>query len=273
MVTAARTTEPQQAPRDTLDRRDFPRVAIDMPTELELQGMGRLPSVSCDLSVGGICVSTRSRFVLDSLRSVTLELPQRRLSLPAEGRWQREVGGDQSFFTGIEFVGLAREVVYELWDVVHETGKRLTTFLSTNSELQSFPLSELMEVAHATRYRSIPCGGLIYRQEERRSGDDSIFIILEGTVVLETRTKRGRRVELCRLGSGCLFGGAPLVTGTAHRESAIGCSDVGLLDISRGAFEKMKRQRASLAMRLSAAVVESHASRLHDSLLRLAEIG
>jgi CRP-like cAMP-binding protein len=183
------------------------------------------------------------------------------------------MGGDQSFITGIEFIDLTREVVYELWDVVHETSKRLTTFLSTNSELQTFPLSELMEVAHATRYRSIPCGGLIYRQEERSSGDDSIFIILEGTVVLETRSKRGRRVELCRLGSGCLFGGTPLVTGTSHRESAIACCDVGLLDISRGAFEKMKRQRASFAMRLSSAIVENHASRLHDSLLKMVEAG
>lgn len=269
----ARGTEQHEAPRESLDRRDFPRVAIDMATELELQGMGRLPSVSCDLSVGGICVSTRSRFVLDGVRSVTLQFPHKTLTLPGVGRWQRETGGDQSILSGIEFIDLTREIAYELWDVVHETGKRLTTFLSTNSELQTFPLSELMEVAHATRYRSIPCGGLIYRQEELSSGEDSIFIILEGTVVLETRTKRGRRVELCRLGSGCLFGGTPLVTGTSHRESAIACCDVGLLDISKGAFEKMKHQRASFAMRLSSAIVESHASRLHDSLLKMVETG
>ncbi len=272
-MSIARRTASQETPRESFDRRDFPRVAIDVPTELELQGMGRIPSVSCDLSVGGICVSTRSRFVLDSLRSVALTLPQRTLTLKAEGRWQRETGGDQTFLTGAEFVEQTRQVVYELWDVIHETGKRLTTFLSTSSDLQVFPLSELMEVAHVTRYRSIPSGGQIYRQAERSAGEDSIFIILEGAVVLETRSKRGRRVELCRLGAGCLFGGTPLLTGTSHRESAVACCDVGLLEISSGAFEKMKRQRASLAMRMSSVVVENHASHLHDSLLNMAETG
>ena len=83
-MTIAPKPEEQERSEASFDRRDFPRVAIDIPTELELQGMGRLPSVSCDLSVGGICVSTRSRFVLDSLRSVTLQLP--RQDADAEGR-------------------------------------------------------------------------------------------------------------------------------------------------------------------------------------------
>lgn len=270
-MTIASKPEEQESLRSPFDRRDFPRVAIDIPTELELQGMGQLSSVSRDLSVGGICVSTQSRFVLDSVRSVTLQLPHKMLTLNGEGRWQREIDGDQTILTGLEFTELTRPILYDLWDLVHETAKHITTFLSTSSDLQAFPLSELMEIAHATRYRSIPSGGQIYRQEKPSTGDDSIFIILEGTVVLEIRSKRGRRVELCRLGPGHLFGGTPLVTNTSHRESAIACCDVGLLDISRRVFEEMKRQRAGLALRLSSAVVENHASRLHDSLLNMAE--
>jgi hypothetical protein len=271
VVSIAPKTAQQAAPRDSLDRRALPRVAVDIPTELELQGMGRLPSVSCDLSVGGICVSTRSRFSLDSLLRVTLQLPGKTLTLRARGRSQSEADGDQTFLTGVEFIEPPRRAVYELWDVVHETAKQLTTFLSTSSDLQALPLGDLMEIAHMTRYRSIPSGGRIYRQEERSFGGDSIFIILEGSVVLETCSRGGRRFELCRLGAGRLFGGTPLVTGTPHREDAIAAHDAGLLDISSEVFEKMKRQRPDLALLLSSAIVENHASRMHASLLHMAE--
>ena len=63
----------------------------------------------------------------------------------------------------------------------------------------------------------------------------------------------------------------PMLTDLPPGETALALTDVGLLEISRGSFETLRRCSPPLAFRLSSTVMACHAKRLPAALLRVAD--
>jgi hypothetical protein len=247
-------------------------VALALPAEIHLAGArGTLCGRTRDLSVGGVCIATAARFASGDVRRVVLAAPSGRLELGAEGCWQAEAPGDEVFLTGVRFRDVAGEALEELWDLVHAQAKSLTIWLSGQKDFAGLSLNEVMELAHVTRHREFRAGRAIYRQDADVPGEDSIFVVRRGEVVLEMRTARERRLVRERCGPGCVLGGVGLVAGTAPAETAIAERDASLLEISRGAFGNLQLASPSLAFRLAAIVVRSYLRGVQGTLARLAD--
>lgn len=255
-----------------LGRRALPRIGISLPVRLHLAGLsGPLGARTRDLGVGGVCVATPSRFAVRDLRNVAIGLPKGACELPAEGRWQIEVSGEDAFLTGIRFLEIPGEILDQLWDVVHERAKRLTHWLSQQPELAALSLSDALDLAHLTRLRDVGAGAYVYRQGVQPSGGDSIFVVASGEVVLERRTERQRRFVLGSARTGQVFGGTGLLANVAPGETAVVERDASLLEVSKGAFENLKHASPELAFRIASLVARSHLLRLESALARLGD--
>lgn len=258
-----------RSPRGGIEVRQNPRVGTDFPVDVHAGGLsGRLPGRARDLGIGGMCVATASPFEFKSIHRVTLNLPQRRLEVDAEGRWQRSTPGDQVVLTGIAFVSPPEALVETLWDQVLEGAKQLGRFLHARSDLSALDIEEAMGLAQVTRYRDVSRGQTIHREDHIDAGEESIFLVAEGEVVLEARVRGARNVTFERLGPGRLFGGTPLLTGLPPSETAIAASDCRLLEIDRSAFEYLCSAKPWLAQRVSQAVSRAQMRRAREVLLR-----
>jgi CRP-like cAMP-binding protein len=247
-----------------------PRIGADFPLELYSgEYPGPLLGRTRDLGVGGACVATASPFAFKSLQRVVLSLPERRLELLVEGRWQRDLVADDLVLTGIGFLDPPEDVVESLWELVLEGSKELARFLYTRSDLADFALEETMGLAQVTRFREISAGRCIYRQDRSEPGEDSIFVISDGTVGLQVRVRDARDATLDRLGPGRIFGGLPLVAEIENAESAVAETNVRLLEIDRQAFAYLLAAKPWLALRLAQAVVRAQAHRVRELLHRI----
>lgn len=252
------------------DSRRSGRVGADLPVQLHgTDFRGTLPARARDLSVGGLCIATHSAFALKSVRRVTLGLPSGPLTLQAEGRWQRDAPSDGVMLSGVEFVEPSPEAVAALKSLVFEIGQSLAQFLSTESELRGLGLEEILGLAHITRLRDVTAGATIYRQDTAHPGEDSIFVVGRGSVIVQVRARNVSEVMLARLGAGQVFGGMPLVGGISHSDSAVADTDARILEIDQDAFSYLKTARPSLAEGLAFAVTHAYRRRLMDALVRV----
>ena len=121
-----------------------------------------------------------------------------------------------------------------------------------------------MGLAQVSRFRKVPYGQTLYRQGTMKKGEDSIYVILEGTVVLQARVRDAIETEIARLSSGDLFGGLPLLASVAHCESAVANSDVQLLEIDRQAYIHIRATKPWLGQRLGNALLRVTAERFHS---------
>ncbi len=252
------------------DSRGAARVGADLPVQLHgTDFRGTLPARSRDLSAGGICIATPSAFVLKSVRRVTLDLPSGPLTLQAEGRWQRDELSEGVVLSGLEFVEPPPDAVEALNRLIFETGRSLAQFLSTESELRGLGLEEILGLAHITRFRDVTAGATIYRQDTAHPGEDSIFVVARGSVIVQVRARGVSEVMLARLGPGQIFGGMPLVGGISHADSAVADTDVRIIEINQDSFRYLKTARPSLAEGLAFAVTHAYRRRLMDALARV----
>jgi len=252
---------------DPLELRQAARVGADHPVQIHCSGLaGSLAGRTRDLSVGGLCVATPSPFDVKSLHRVTLQLPDRHLTLRCEGRWQRDEPADDLVLTGLEFEDLSSDERDALWSLVLQTGRELASFLHERAELHELGLEEAMGLAQVTRYRDIPAGHSLYRQDQRREGEESLFLLLQGEVVLTVRVRDARDVEIARLRPGDLFGGLPLLADCPNAESATAATSSRLLEIDDSAFRYVRLAKPWLGYRLGSALLRVNARRLRDVL-------
>jgi CRP-like cAMP-binding protein len=268
-----------------LGRRALPRVGMCFPVRLHLAGLPcPLDARTRDLGVGGACIATSSRFALADLRRVTLMPPTGAIELLAEGRWQTEVSGDDAFLTGLRFLEIPGETRDELWDLAHEQAKSLTRWLSQQPAFAELDLRDTLDLVHVTRLRDVKAGGRLYRQStqpraggllrrpcSQAYGEDSIFVLARGEVVLETRTPLEQTLVLARARAGEVLGGIALAANMLPGETAIVEQDASLLEISRGAFENLKQASPALAFQIASIATRSHLLRLESVLSRLGE--
>jgi len=214
-------------------------------------------------------VATDSPFAYKSLQRVRLSLPDGPLEVEAQGRWQKALQGDQVVMTGVEFVSPSDAVVDRLWDLVLDGGKQLSKFLYAGSDLRPLGVDGAMGLAQITRIRSLPPGCTLYRQDEDPAHRCSIFVVEQGSVVLQMRTRGVREVPIERLGPGKVFGGLPLLAGVPPTESAVTECDVRVLEFDDRAYAYLARAKPWLAQQLAQVVTTSYVRRLQSVLERV----
>jgi hypothetical protein len=256
---------------DPLELRQAARVGTDLAVQIfSRDWAGPLPGRTRDLSVSGACIATPSPFALKSLTSIVIQLPDRPLALACEGRWQREEPADDLVLTGLSFCELTGDQLDVLWSTVLDQGKDLARFLFDRTPLRELGLEEAMTLAQVTRYRDIPAGHSIYRQNTRNAGEDSVFLLMHGAVVLTVRVRNARELELARLRPGAVFGGLPLLADEEHAESAAAATDVRLLEIDASAFRYIRVAKPWMGYRLGMALVRVCMQRARE-ILRLVQ--
>lgn len=248
---------------DPLEHRSQSRVGTQFPVRIFSRDfVGALAGHTRDLSVDGTCISTPSPFAIQSIHRIELLLPGGPLTIDAEGCWQREEPADSVILTGLSFQNLSGEAQETIWKLVIEAGTELARFLNSCSDLEGLGLEEAMGLAQLTRYREIPAGRTVYREDTRHQGQDSVFFLIQGRVVLQTRMRNAREIDFCHLEAGQLFGGFPLVADLAHTESAIAETRLSLLEIDASAYRYIRATRPWLAQHLAASVLRSSAIHL-----------
>ncbi|MDG2334819.1 MAG: cyclic nucleotide-binding domain-containing protein [Myxococcota bacterium] len=260
-----------EAAAAVLESRSAPRVGTDFPIELNGAAFkSPLPARARDISTGGICFATASQVALESLRSVTLNLPDGRVRFKVEGKWQTNEGFDESVLTGAVFVGLGPSESQTLWDVVEKSGREIGSFLYESLREQGASLDDAMNIARTTRIRVVPRGRFIYQRHQAPVGcDDSIFIIRRGSAEMLVPTRRGREIRLGKLSPGAVLGGAGSVAGMLPLESVQTNEETSLLEISRSAFSYLRVAKPLLANWLGQVVMANHLRRLDEVITRL----
>ncbi|MGH8582772.1 MAG: cyclic nucleotide-binding and patatin-like phospholipase domain-containing protein [Gammaproteobacteria bacterium] len=92
-----------------------------------------------------------------------------------------------------------------------------------------------------------------------RQGDpgDSLYVVLEGRLLVTQRTDRGTEVQLERIGPGNSVGEIAFLTGEQRSASVYAETDATVLGLSRESFERFCLSSPDLVTRLSQIVVKS----------------
>lgn len=260
-------TRQASAPRppgpDPLGLRVAPRVAIDAAVEVHAAGQpGTLPAQLRDLSIGGACIATSSRIDPTRITRVVINFPAGPMTFDARGQWQRDDPNQEQVYTGIAFDLLDSTMEDRLWHMVLDHGRNLAHFLHRHSALGELGVEEAISLSQSSRRREISAGSAIYRQGQETAGEDSIFILMEGSVTLEVRVRGVRNVPYARLGPGDLFGGHPLIARLPNPDSAICETDCAFLEIDAESFRYLRMSKPWTALQLASAVLRVSARRL-----------
>lgn len=255
---------------DPLELRAAPRVAVDLPTQLFGTGFrGSLPARTRDLGLTGACIATAYPFALKSVQRIVIDLPRGSLALGAEGVWQRDSAADDVTFTGVRFEEPEGADLDQLWDLVFTSGRSLARFFHECTELRELGIEEAFGLAQVSRYREIPAGRYIFRQDTRNPGEDSLFIVMSGSVALQVRVRGAIETEIERLGVGELFGGTPLLADVDHAESAVATVDTRLLEVDAAGFRHLRLTKPWLGYRLGQALIRLSSQRLQRVAARI----
>ncbi len=251
------------------ESRSDPRVGCELPVEFWGDGMsGSLRATSRDLSVGGVCILTRSPLDYRSIGNLRIHLPSGPLSVRAAGRWQHWDRTAGVILTGVAFQGLDERSQDLLWDHVLEAGKQLARFLLRHSHLRDIGIDGASALAHASRLALYGPGEMIYREGAVQDSPRSIFVVQEGEVVLRLRVRGAIDTDFASLKPGEVFGGLPMFADVGHHETALARTRVRLIEIDERAYPHLLRSRPGVAQQLANTVTLAHAARMRASFQR-----
>ncbi len=249
------------------ESRSDPRVGTEMPVDVfSDQFSGPLRATSRDVSVGGVCISTRSPIAYLSIRQVALHLPSGVLKLRAVGRWQQWRRASGEVLTGIAFQDLTAVTQDLLWDHVLDVGKELARFLFRHSDIRDIGIDGAMGLAQASRLQVFAPGEVVYRQGEAQEIPSSIYVLREGSVVLRARVRSAIERDFAVVKPGEFFGGLPMLANVEHHETAIARTATRLIELDERAYSYLLRSRPWVAQKLAFAVTRAYALRLRDTL-------
>jgi CRP-like cAMP-binding protein len=261
--------EPRQRNGDAEDRTPFemrssPRVACSLPIEMELEEhasplIGRLR----DIGTGGVCVQTDMPFPMNAMRALTLHVPGMPLRIDGEACWQRESALERAIFTGVRFVRPSYEQRDRVRKFVEESAQELSHFLQNRSELHELGLDEALDLALSSRLREARAGTFIARQDSATASNESLFVVLRGSVTLAAAASREHELTVQRITTGGVFGGVPLVANVPAPFSVLVETDVQLLELDRDAYSFLERAKPFVARRLAQAIVAGLVSQIH----------
>lgn len=260
---------PQEAlSRLSRERRDDPRVAIDLDAELMSNGFDfPLPVAVRDLSAGGACIVSASPIALGDISGLRITTDGRRMSFSAEALWQEK--RQEALYTGLRFMNPQREDQRALIDQIFDTTRNIVDFLLFESTLSGMGRGDALHMAGASRLRKIDAGTWLYRQDRPTADSESIFLVTDGSIRIRTRLQ-GRERDLADLKRGDIFGGISALAGVSPPESATTEMPTTLLELDVRAISFLLEQRPWLVHRLSQAIVGGYIGRTRLLLEKVA---
>ena len=114
--------------------------------------------------------------------------------------------------------------------------------------LNGLTQEQVREVAQHLQPERFSAGQSIYRQG---MPGDSLYLIEEGQVSVQSRDPQGQSQVWAKLGSGEAFGETSMLTGEPHEADVIALTDVSAWALTRSDFEALVLQYPSLALNLS----------------------
>jgi hypothetical protein len=251
------------------ERRSDPRIAADLRVEILSQGFnGALPARTRDLSIGGVCLATPSPIAVGSVRGVHVVLPEGSVSLRAVGTWQRAHPTLGTILTGVRFDGVEPSAQDFLWEFVLKEGRQLARFFHLHTAIEGVGIDGAIGLAHVTRLCLPSAGDVVYRQQSG-SSSGSIYVVVEGSIVLQMRVNAARMQDFAVLRRGDVFGGSWMPTHGDDEELAVARSHSRLLEIDERALDYLSSSSPWLAQALIAAATGATAHRLRGALRKL----
>lgn len=121
---------------------------------------------------------------------------------------------------------------------------RLEQTANTSPSLESLPLFSGLPreelVAVLTAVEPVPCRAGAAAVTEGEPGD-SLFLVVQGTLVVTTRGPSGQSVEVGRLGPGDFFGEIALLTGKPRTATVTAATDTELLRLDRDTVARLRQ--------------------------------
>ncbi len=145
-----------------------------------------------------------------------------------------------------------------------EAGKKKLTFPRTPlfSDLKK---EELFDVVRKVHFREFEEGGLIFNEEDK---GDSIFIVVEGEVLVTGERPDGGRVDIATLREGAFFGEFGFFTGAKRQTTVNAKTHVELLELRKADMNKIIEKYP----RVSRVLFEFYKERVVDRLMALSDI-
>jgi CRP-like cAMP-binding protein len=103
--------------------------------------------------------------------------------------------------------------------------------------LAGIPSKQLAVALEMMVARRFPAGSIILREGDE---GDSLYLITEGTVEVDTRDELGNRVALGELGTGDFFGEISLLTSRPRTATVTARTDLETLELSRTALVSLR---------------------------------
>jgi CRP-like cAMP-binding protein len=141
------------------------------------------------------------------------------------------------------------------------------SFLSTVPLLEGLSESDITELAHVMRHRTLPAGELLWREGQEADG---MAVIIDGRVSITKRLPGDRAVEVADLGPGEALGEIPLVDGGEHSSTVRASEPTTVVSLSRPDFAGLVSRRHPSAFALKRRVATVAAERLRGQLGSLA---
>lgn len=151
--------------------------------------------------------------------------------------------------------------------------------MPTTAELKGVPIlshlsePDLKKLVEVTTEKEFPAGTTIFTE---RSEDDSLFIILSGSVLITKSTPSGEQKTLAALGLGAFFGEMTLFDDFVRSATAKAATDVRLLEIHKEAFMHYLSSGVEGASKLMLEIIRAIAPRIRQTnreLVALYEAG
>lgn len=254
-----------------LEMRSAPRVGVRIDASVYLAGTaGWFPCQLRDIGSGGACLQTAGPIDLTTLRRLRFTLQDGPIELDVSGCWQREAPLEHAMFSGVRFESPSPAVVERIAEHVNAVAFQLARFVRTESELADLDLDEAIDFALSSRLRHASAGTYIYRGDRAGPGEESVYLVLQGTVALELSLRASSRFEVARVERGGVFGGMRVVAREGTRLSAVACTELVLLELDFTAFRYLDRAKPTVARRISETVVTKGLLQLHACVDRLA---
>ena len=127
---------------------------------------------------------------------------------------------------------------------------------------REFPAGDLDELTACLREQELPSGQVLFR--EREPGDE-MFFVRRGTVIISKAVTAQVEEVLTRMGPGEFFGEMSLLDGAPRSATARAVSDVLLLALDRGNFQRFVAASPRSAARFFRAYGEAVAERLRGT--------
>lgn len=226
-----------------VERRNSPRVGVDIDARLALAGAGMLPCRARNIGYGGVGLEIASTVAIADVTRLDLLLDGGQvLQVPVTGCWTRPAKLEDSWLLGVQFEQMADEDRKLIHRKVHDAIQAIIPFLVDEAGIPGLTVDDAMDIALVTSLCQVTAGTYVSLCPSEYRWSDSLYLIIQGDVVIEAGSRRPPRFEV-RLGRGGAFGGFGLVTDLPAPLAAVTASETLLLEVAAASLSYLTRAK------------------------------